>query len=360
MAENELESAVENVEGKTEKKEEKEPVATPVGIKIGSQRTVIVTEDGTFVTHTCIKEVENPITGEKEFVVGDEALELFGDEADYMLRGGFPGTEEEAELLKIYLTKLASMYGLPENSYVTYAVPSIESEICINLVKKVIAQLPIGWVGKEMWNDSFLGALALDEGLDMINRTFLVINLGSSTTEVVAVRRGGIVYSLVTGAISGDSVDRKIRNEIQNETRGAVNIDLNTAREFKERYANLKNWEKVQETVHLFEKGKYSFRVDECIIRPVNEYLEEVADFVAMQFLPELAERNFSVYRQIMKKDFILLGGMAEIPGLAEKLEALLRDRLGVVVKIRMPDRPSLASAKGAYMISKFRLENKS
>ncbi len=338
---------------------ENDVVAVPVGIKIGSQHTVIVTDDGTFVTHTCIKEVENPVTGEKEYVIGDEALELFGDEANFMLRGGFPGTEEEAELLKIYLTKIVREYDIPENSYVTYAVPAIESEICINLVKKVIAQLPVGWVGKEMWNDSFLGALALPEGMEMINKTFLVINLGSSTTEVVAVRRGGIVYSLVTGAISGDAVDRKIRNEIQNETRGAVNIDLTTAREYKERYANLKNWEKVQETVHLFEKGKYSFRVDECIIRPINEYIEEVADFVAMQFLPELAERNFSVYRQIVKKDFILIGGMAEIPGLAEKLEASLRDRLGVAVKIRTPENPSTASARGAYTISKFRVENK-
>ncbi|RUM33890.1 MAG: cell division protein FtsB, partial [Archaeoglobus sp.] len=343
-----------------ESEEKKESVAIPIGIKIGSQHTVIVTENNTFVTHTCIKETENPITGEKDYVVGDEALELFGDEVNYMLRGGFPGTEEEAELFKIYLVKLINEYGLPENSYVTYAVPSIESEVCVNLIKKVIAQLPIGWIGKEMWNDSFLGALAFEDGMNMVNRTFLVINLGSSTTEVVAVRKGGIVYSLVTGAVSGDIVDRKIRNEIQNETRGAVNIDLNTAREFKERYANLKNWEKVQETVHLFEKGRYSFRVDECIIRPVNEYVEEVADLIALQFLPELAERNFSIYRQIIKKDFILLGGMAEIPGLAEKLEALLRDRLDVAVRVKMPENPSTASARGAYTISKFRIEKKS
>ncbi len=350
---------VENANQEEKKEEKKEVVAVPVGIKIGSQHTVIVTDEGEFVSHTCIKEVENPVTGEKEYVIGDEAIELFGDEVNYMLRGGFPGTEEEAELLRIYLTQLVREYDIPENSYVTYAVPAIESDVCLNLVKKVIAQLPVGWVGKEMWNDSFLGALALPEGMEMINRTFLVINLGSTTTEVVAVRRGGIVYSLVTGAISGDAVDRRIRNEVQNETRGAVNIDLNTAREFKEKYANLKNWEKVQETVHLFEKGKYSFRVDECIIRPVNEYVEEVADFVAMQFLPELAERNFSVYKQILKKDFILIGGMAEIPGLPEKLEALLRDRLGVAVKVVTPERPSTASARGAYTISKFRLEKK-
>jgi len=348
-----------NMAGDKESVEKSETIAIPVGIKIGSQRTVIVTDEGEFVTHTCIKEVENPVTGEKEYVIGDEALELFGDEVNYMLRGGFPGNEEEAELLKVYLTKLVREFDIPESSYVTYAVPSIESDICLNLLKKVIAQLPVGWVGKEMWNDSFLGALALPEGMEMINKTFLVINLGSSTTEIVAVRRGEIVYSLVTGAISGDIVDRRIRNEIQNETRGAVNIDLNTAREFKEKYANLKNWEKVQETVHLFEKGRYSFRIDECIIKPVNEYTEEVADFVAMQFLPELAERNFSVYRQIIRKDFILIGGMAEIPGLPEKLETILRDRLGVNINIKVPERPSTASARGAYMISKFRVENR-
>jgi hypothetical protein len=345
--------------GDMESVEKSEIIAVPVGIKIGSQHTVIVTDEGEFVTHTCIRDVENPVTGEKGYVIGDEALELFGDDVNYMLRGGFPGSEEEAELLKVYLTKLVEMYGILENSYVTYAVPSIECDICVNLLKKVIAQLPVGWVGKEVWNDSFLGALALPEGMDMIDKTYLVINLGSSTTEVVAVRRGSIVYSLVTGAVSGDVVDRRIRNEIQNETRGAVNIDLNTAREFKERYANLKNWEKVQETVHLFEKGRYSFRIDECIIKPVNAYVEEVADFVAMQFLPELAERNFSIYRQVIKKDFILIGGMAEIPGLPEKLETILRGRLGVGINIKVPERPSTASARGAYTISKFRVENR-
>ncbi len=91
----------------------------------------------------------------------------------------------------------------------------------------------------------------------------------------------------------------------------------------------------------------------------MNEYIEDVADFVAMQFLPELAERNFSVYRQIMKRDFILIGGMAEIPGLAEKLEAVLRDRLGVGISIKVPEKPSTASARGAYTISKLRVENK-
>jgi len=346
-------------EVKAEEKAEEKKDSVPIGIKIGSLHTVIVTDDSIQIVHTCMKEETNPITGEKEYIVGNEAAEVFGDEAVYMLRAGLPGSEEEAELLKIFLGKTIKEYGLPENSYVTYAIPSIESEYCLNLVKKVTAQVPVGWAGKEIWNDSFLGALALPEGLDMVTKTFLVINLGSSTTEVAAVRRGGIILSMVTGAISGDIVDRQIKNEIQNETRGAVNIDLSTARMYKEKYANLLNWESVQETVHLFEKGKYSFKVDQCIIGPINGYLEEVADFVSREFLPQLAERNFSVYKQIIERDFILIGGMAEIPGLKEKLQTLLSDRLGVGINIQMPENPATASARGAYLISKFRLEKK-
>lgn len=339
------------------KEGEKTVKAIPIGIKIGSQHTVITTEDSIQIVHTCVKEVTNPVTGKKEYITGNEAAESFGDEAVYMLRGGLPGSEEEADLLGIFLNRIVKEYGLSENSYVTYAVPFTENEFGISLVKKITSQIPVGWAGKEIWNDSFLGAIALSDALDMTERTFLVINLGSSATEIIAVRKGAIILNMVTGAVSGDIVDRWIRNEIQNETRGAVNIDLTTARNYKEKYANLLSWEKVQDTVQLFDKGKYSFRVDECIIRPVNKYLDRLVDYVCTEFLPQLAEINFSVYKQIMDRDFVLVGGMAEIPGLREKLEAKLNENLGASITIKSPENPSTAPARGAYTISRYRVE---
>jgi|Deesub1362A_J573_1020465.scaffolds.fasta_scaffold00017_178 hypothetical protein len=337
----------------------KDTGVVPIGIKLGSQRTVVVTGDNTHVIQTCVKESENPITGEKEYVVGNEALELYGDEAIYMLRGGLPGNDEEADLLRVFLGHIIEEYGLTENSYVTYAVPSTENEAGIDLIKKVISQVPVGWAGKEIWNDSFLGASAFPEGIDMIEKTFLVINLGSSTTELVAVRKGEIILNMVTGTVCGDLVDRWIKNEIQNETRGAVNVDLTTARMYKETYANLKKWENVQESVHLFERGKFSFRIDECIIRPIIRYLDRLVDFMCLEFLPELAESHFSVYKQVLNREFILVGGMAEIEGLKERLATKLAEALGTGISIKCPENPSTASARGAYLISKYRIENK-
>lgn len=328
-----------------------------IGVKIGSQRTVIAKGDEIIIVETCVKEKENPVTGEKDYIVGNEAAELYGDEAVYMLRGGLPGSEEEAELLKIFLTRIASEYGIPENSYVTYGVPSTESEEGIQLFKKVVSQVPIGWAGKEVWNDSFLAALALPEGLGMLDRTFVVVNAGSTTTDVVAIRKGEIVFSMVTGEVSGDLVDRWIKNEIMNETRGAVNVDLSTARSYKEKYANLREWKSVQETVQLFDKGLYTFRIDEAVNRPVERYLDSLVDFVVLEFLPSLAEFNFKMYKKVLESEFILTGGMAEIPGLKEKFATKLSEALGTSVTVRCPENPLTASARGALLISKLRVK---
>ncbi len=353
--EHEGNSTTNNVETETEGKVKGKTV--PVGIKIGSQRTVIAKEDETIIVETCIKERENPITGEKDYIIGNEAAELYGDEAVYMLRAGLPGTEDEAELLKIFLGRIASEYGIPENSYVTYGIPSTESEEGVQLFKKVVSQVPIGWTGKEVWNDSFLSALALPEGLEVLDETFVVVNAGSTTTDIVAVRKGEIVFSMVTGEVSGDLVDRWIKNEIMNETRGAVNVDLSTARSYKEKYANLKEWKSIQESVQLFEKGLYTFRIDEAINRPVERYLENLVDYVVLEFLPSLAEFNFKMYKKVLESDFILTGGMAEIPGLKEKFATLLSEKLGVVINVKCPENPLTASARGALLISKLRVE---
>ncbi len=341
--------------GEGEKEKESGVKIVPIGIKVGSQNTVITTSDWTEIETTCVKERSNLITGETEYIVGNEAAEMFGDGAEYMLRGGLPGNEEEADLLRRFLGRLIEKYDLPENSYVTYAIPAVESEVGINLFKKVVSQISIGWSGKEIWNDSFLGALALPGGIKIVEKTFLVINLGSTTTEVVAARKGEVLLSAVTGAVSGDLVDRWVKNEILNETRAALNIDLATARKYKEKYANLKSWENVQESVQLFRKGKSSFKISECIIKPIEDYLERLADFVCLEFLPELAETNFSVYKQVLAKEFILVGGMVEIPGLREKLGTIMSSQLGANVTMICPENPVAAPAKGAYTLSKYR-----
>lgn len=344
-------------QSKTESETKSKSNVVPVGIKVGSQRTVIAKGNDVLVIETCVKEKENPITGEKDYVVGNEAAELYGDEAVYMLRGGLPGNEEEAELLKIFLTRIANEYDIPENTYVTYGIPSTESEEGVNLFKKVVSQVPLGWAGKEVWNDSFLSALALPEGLGMLDRTFIVVNAGSTTTDVVAVRRGEIVFSMVTGEVSGDIVDRWIKNEIMNETRGAVNIDISTARSYKEKYANLKEWKSIQETVQLFDKGLYTFRIDEAVNKPVEKYLESLVDFITLEFLPSLAEFNFKMYKKALESEFILTGGMAEIPGLREKFATKLSDALGVAATVRCPENPLTASARGALLISSLRVK---
>lgn len=95
-------------EGEKTEASESETQPVNVGIKIGSQRTAIAADSYLETFETCIGEKENPLTGKKEYIVGNEAADLFGDEANYMLRGGLPGSEEEAELLKVFLNRIAN------------------------------------------------------------------------------------------------------------------------------------------------------------------------------------------------------------------------------------------------------------
>lgn len=245
--------------------------------------------------------------------------------------------------------------SIPEGSYVTYGIPATESEVGLDLLKRVVSQVSLGWAGKEVWNDSFLSALALEEGLDILDKSFVVVNAGSTTTDVLAVRKGEIVFKLITGDVSGDTVDRDIRNEVMSATRWAVRVDLSTARNYKESYANLKEWKSIEETVQLYGKEQYRFRIDEAVNRPVERYITNLADFIAFEYLPGLAENNFRTYKKALESEFILTGGMAEIEGLKEKLATEMSERLGVGINVRSPENPLTAPARGALLVSNLR-----
>jgi actin-related protein len=165
------------------------------------------------------------------------------------------------------------------------------------------------------------------------------------------------VHTVTLGTVSGSIVDQKIQLEIQNETQGIVNIDLNTARQYKENYANFFDYKPIYDSIHLPDRGQYGFKIEKSIMRPVEEYVSDVITSFTRSFLPQLAQNNYPTYKKVLAEPIILTGGMACIPGLAEVLQKKLTDDLESSVTCITSDRPDLAPAVGAYRISQYTLE---
>ena len=90
---------------------------------------------------------------------------------------------------------------------------------------------------------------------------------------------------------------------------------------------------------------------------PLDQYLDDVVDEVANNFLAELANDHMKVYQLALGRPIAVTGGMACIPGIVDELEERLGEELQRDVDVVAPDRPDLAAAKGAQRIAE-RLAN--
>ncbi len=334
------------------------PNAVPIGIKVGSQRTVLAKmgNSGALEVNTvfsCLKNYRNSLTNEIESLYGEDATAVYGDEVEYMLRAGLPDTERDADLLKQFLDYILEVNNVPENSFITFSVPGVEGGEGLGKFKEIVESLDIGRGGKQIWSDSFCGAVPLYESLGGMYKTFLTINGGSSTLEVTAFRNGEVVHSTMSAMISGDGVDREIRLGVERDTRGSVYINNNHAREYKESYGSVNEVEPLEQDIQLHRKGKYTYSMSGIIRDALRDYAVQVAEYVTLNFLPQLAEKNFQVYKGVMSEPFVLMGGMSAIDGMRDMTELLIRETLGNEgVSIAMHDMPQFASAIGAYSIS--------
>lgn len=328
-----------------------------LGVKVGSTRTVVARDnDGdTDVVSalTCLATYEDALTGEEHVVYGEEAATEFPERVRYMLRSGLPEDDETTELAKKFLTEFAKGNVLPEDSVVVYAIPTIDNEPGLDRLEEIIEDSPIGKKLVRSYPESLCGAVpAMGDDLEAIEDTFVAINLGSTNMEACAYRRGEQLSPFSTGAITGTEVDRKIANYVEEETQGRVNIDLTTAREYKEDHADIDNYEPFSDIIQQPGGGTYEFTIEHSVQDAVDEYLDDVVDEIANVFLPELANDYMKIYQQALENPIVLTGGMACIPGIVDEFADRLSEELERGVTATTSDEPHIGAAVGAQRIA--------
>ena len=331
---------------------------TAVGVKLGSTRTVLDLPDerGDRERHstlTCLATYEDAITGEERVLFGNEAATEYPDTVRFMLRSGLPESDECVADATRFFEALLDAYDVPADSAVVYAVPTIDNEVGVRNLESVIEESPIGETAVRSFPESLCGAIpAYGDGLDAIDEVFVSVNMGSTTLEACAYRRGEQLTPFSTGSVTGNEVDRRIVAAVEEETQGRVHIDRTTAREYKEQHADIDEFEPFTDVVQQPGGGSHEFTVDRGVREPVDRYIDDVVDAVANEFLPELANDHMKPYQLALGRPIVVTGGMACIPGLVEEFETRLSETLDRDVAVVAPDDPAEAAAEGAARIA--------
>jgi len=330
----------------------------PVGIKLGSTRTVIAlpNDDGNLEvirTLTCLASYEDALTGETKYLYGNEAATEYPDRVQFMLRSGLPEDEDRAELTKQFFQAVIDAYDIPEDSAVVYAIPTIDNPAGLENLQDVIENSSIGGELIESYPESLCGAIpAFGDGLGAIEEIFVAVNMGSTNLEASAYRRGEQISPYTTGAVTGNEVDRIISNYVQDETQGRVNVDVTTAREYKEAHADFDDFEPFTDVIQQPGGGSHEFTIERSVMDACNEYLDEVVDTFANTFLSQLANDHMKIYQLALDRPIVLTGGMACVPGIIEEFERRVSDTLDREIEATSADRPDLAATIGAHRIA--------
>lgn len=331
----------------------------PIGVKLGSTRTVLAvpTDDGegikTIRTLTCLASYDDPLTGEEKFLYGEEAAREYPDRVEFMLRSGLPEDDDRAELTAQFFTEVLEAHDVPEDSTVVYAIPTIDNPAGLENLKSVIEDSPIGTDLIESYPESLCGSIpAFGDDLEAIEEIFIAVNMGSTNLEASAYRRGEQIAPFTTGAITGNEVDRIIQKYVEEETQGRVNIDITTAREYKETHGDFDSFEPFTDIIQQPGGGKHEFTIERSVMDALNEYLDDAVDAVANTFLSQLANDHMKIYQLALDQPIVLTGGMACIPGIVEEFEKRLGETMGREVEAVTADRPDLAATLGAQRIA--------
>jgi hypothetical protein len=332
---------------------------TPVGVKLGSTRTVLVfpDEEGdgveTVTTLTCIATYEDALTGEERLLYGEEAALEYPEEVEFMLRSGLPEDDDRADLAARFLRTVVQEHGVDPDSVVVYAIPSIDNEPGLANLERVIDQSGLGEEAIRSYPESLCGSIPpLGDGLEAIDDIFVGVNLGSTNLEASAYRRGKQFSHFATGAVTGNEVDRHIANLVEEETQGRVNIDMTTAREYKEQHADFVDFEPFSDVVQQPGGGSHEFTIEWSVMQAVDEYVDDAVDELANTFLPEFANDSMKTYNLALDTPIVLTGGMTCIPGLVDEFEERLSAELSREVEVVAPDDPVTAAAGGAQRIA--------
>ncbi|MFC6864630.1 rod shape-determining protein [Halomicroarcula sp. GCM10025817] len=337
----------------------------PIGVKLGSTRTVIALPDdhGTdtriIKTLTCMATYEDALTGEEKVLYGEEAAREYPDRVQYMLRSGLPEDADRAAMTETFFEALIEENDLPADSGVVYAIPTIDNPTGLENLRSVIEGSSIGLELVESYPESLCGSIpAFGEDLEAIDQIFVAVNMGSTNLEASAYRRGEQLSPFTTGAVTGNEVDRMIANYVEEETQGRVNIDTQTAREYKEDHADFVDFEPFTDIIQQPGGGSHEFTIERSVMDAVDEYLDDVVDELANTFLPELANDYMKVYKLALDRPVVLTGGMACIPGIVDEFEERLSEELNRDVEATAAEQPDVAPTIGAQRIAARLVEN--
>ncbi|MFD1684655.1 hypothetical protein [Halobellus litoreus] len=330
---------------------------TPVGVKLGSTRTVLqYVRDGevqTVRTLTCLATFEDALTGEERVLFGEQAAQEYPDKVQYMLRSGLPEDDDRADLAAKFFEEVVSSEGLDADSAVVYAIPTIDNEPGLRNLTRVIEESSVGDALIRSFPESLCGSIpAFGDGLDAIDEVFAAVNMGSTNLEASAYRHGEQLSPFVSGAVTGNEVDRRIANAVEEETQGRVNIDLTTAREYKEDHADFDDFDPFTDVIQQPGGGAHEFTIERSVMEPLDDYVDDAVDEVANNFLAQLANDHMKPYQLALSKPIVLTGGMACIPGIVDVFEERLSAELDRDVECLSADRPDLAPAEGARRIA--------
>jgi actin-like ATPase involved in cell morphogenesis len=337
----------------------------PVGVKLGSTRTVIAlpdshgTENRTIRTLTCMATYEDALTGEEKILYGEEAAREYPDRVEYMLRSGLPEDKDRAEMTKTFFEALIEANDIPADSGVVYAIPTIDNPAGLENLKSVIEDSSIGLKLMESYPESLCGSIpAFGDGLEAIDEIFISVNMGSTNLEASAYRRGEQLAPFTTGAVTGNEVDRMIANYVEEETQGRVNIDTQTAREYKEEHADFLDFEPFTDIIQQPGGGTHEFTIERSVMDAVDEYLDDAVDELANTFLPELANDYMKVYQLALDRPIVITGGMACIPGIVEEFKRRLSEELNREIEATAAEKPDEAPTVGAQRIAARLVDN--
>ncbi|WP_330633465.1 rod shape-determining protein [Halocatena halophila] len=334
-----------------------------VGVKLGSTRTVVAKpDDGVVRTHealTCLATYQDVLTGDHRVIYGEEAANEYPERVQFMLRSGLPEDDERAETASTFFNKFSSAIGVPEESVVVYASPGIDNEKGLENLANVIESSGIGNQLVRSYPESLCSAIpALGGGPDAINRIFIGINMGSTNLEACAYRRGEQLASFSTGSVTGNSVDRWIADNVEEETQSRVHIDQTTAREYKEEHGDFVDFEPFTDVIQQPGGGTHEFTIERSVPDALDRYVDNAVNEIANEFLPELASQYIKIYKRTLTEPIVLTGGMACIPGLVEEFEQRLSEELQQEVEVTTPDEPKTAAARGAQQLASHLVEN--
>ncbi|MFB6189317.1 MAG: hypothetical protein ABEI57_05490 [Halapricum sp.] len=330
----------------------------PIGVKLGSTRTVIAYPDddgemNVIRTLTCLATYEDALTGEERVLYGEEAATEYPDRVEFMLRSGLPEDDERADLTATFFEEVIESNDIPSDSSVVYAIPTIDNEKGLDNLETVIEESSIGEELVQSYPESLCGSIpAFGEDLEAINEIFVAVNMGSTNLEASAYRRGEQLAPFTTGAVTGNEVDRMIANYVEEETQGRVNIDVQTARDYKEEHADFEDYEPFTDIIQQPGGGAHEFTIERSVMDAVDEYVDDVVEEFANTFLPELANDYMKVYQLALDKPVVLTGGMACIPGIVDEFAERASDELNRDVEAIAAEEPDLSATLGAQRIA--------